>query len=206
MNGTCIFTRYDGSSIELRSSYIYILNLTYSRWISSLPYCLWSLRIFPSLPGSRLTISYRDASSALLQLFNQWLNFTYSRSHAFRYERKRTNPTYGKNRTHDFCTTSRCAGYLLDHSGDNCTVKYIYPFNVSACRRLKGVAQTPPFVSRIIKVHPTYLPGCFACKVTRSIRTVRCILTHSNNVDFRALSKHVGDNATVARPCGFVMQ
>ena len=36
---------------------------------------------------------YRDASSALLQLVNQWLNFTYSRSHAFRYERKDTNPT-----------------------------------------------------------------------------------------------------------------
>ena len=31
--------------------------------------------------------------TALLQLVNQWLNFTYSRSHAFRYERKNTNPT-----------------------------------------------------------------------------------------------------------------
>ena len=39
------------------------------------------------------TIFYRDESSALLQLVNQWLNFTYSRSHAFRYERKNTNPT-----------------------------------------------------------------------------------------------------------------
>ena len=37
---------------------------------------------------------YRDASSALLQLVNQWLDFTYSRSHAFRYERKNTNPTW----------------------------------------------------------------------------------------------------------------
>ena len=36
---------------------------------------------------------YRDASSALLQLVNQWLDFTYSRCHAFRYERKNTNPT-----------------------------------------------------------------------------------------------------------------
>ena len=43
--------------------------------------------------GSRLTVFYRDASSALLQLVNQWLNFTYSRSHAFRYERQNTNPT-----------------------------------------------------------------------------------------------------------------
>ena len=68
-------------------------NLTYSRWTSSLPSCLWSQRIFPSLPGSRLTMFYRDASSALLQLVNQWLNFAYSRSHAFRYGRKNTNPT-----------------------------------------------------------------------------------------------------------------
>ena len=71
----------------------FFFHLTYSRWTSSLPSCLWSQRIFPSLPGSRLTIFYRDASSALLQLVNQWLNFTYSRSHAFRYERKNTNPT-----------------------------------------------------------------------------------------------------------------
>ena len=27
---------------------------------------------------------------------------------------------FGKNRTHDF-RTSRCAGYLLDHSGDKCS-------------------------------------------------------------------------------------
>ena len=47
----------------------------------------------PISPCSRLTIFYRDASSALLQLVTQWLNFTYSRSHAFRYERKNTNPT-----------------------------------------------------------------------------------------------------------------
>ena len=76
---------------------------------------MWSQRIFPSLPGSRLVVVvvvvftlktvltsiqyalqffYRDASSALLQLVNQWLNFTHSRSHAFRYERKNTNPTF----------------------------------------------------------------------------------------------------------------
>ena len=81
----------------INSTYFFFLflvfNLTYSRWTSSLPSCLWSQRIFPSLPGSRLTFFYRDASSTLLQLVNQWLNFTYSRSHAFRYERKNTNPT-----------------------------------------------------------------------------------------------------------------
>ena len=74
------------------SFFFSLFHPTYSRWTSSLPSCLWSQRIFPSLPGSRLTIVYRDASSALLQLVNQWLSFTYSRSHAFRYERKNTNP------------------------------------------------------------------------------------------------------------------
>ena len=44
-------------------------------------------------PVHALQFFYRDASSALLQLVSQWLNFTYSRSHAFRYERKNTNPT-----------------------------------------------------------------------------------------------------------------
>ena len=86
-------------------------NLTYRRWTSSLPSCLWSLRIFPSLPGSRLTIFYRDASSALLQLLNQWLNFTYSRSHAFRYERKDTNPTLVRIEL----TTSALAGVQVTY-------------------------------------------------------------------------------------------
>ena len=34
----------------------FFFHLTSSRWTASLPSCLWSQRIFPSLPGSRLTI------------------------------------------------------------------------------------------------------------------------------------------------------
>ena len=34
----------------------FFFNLTYSRWTSSLSSCLWSQRIFSSLPDSRLTI------------------------------------------------------------------------------------------------------------------------------------------------------
>ena len=90
----------------------FFFHLTYSRWTSSLPSCLWSQRIFPSLPGSRLTIFfYRDASSALLRLVNQWLNFTYSRSHAFRYERKNTNPTLVRIEL----TTSALAGVQVTY-------------------------------------------------------------------------------------------
>ena len=97
----------------------FFVNLTYSRWTSSLPSCLWSIRIFTSLPGSRLTLFYRDASSALLQLVNQWLNFTYSRPR-FPLRKKEHKSYFGKNRTHDF-RTSTCAGYPLDHSGGECT-------------------------------------------------------------------------------------
>ena len=91
--------------------FFFFFNLTYSRWTSSLPSCLRSLRIFPSLPGPRLTIFYRDASSALLQLVNHWFNFTYSRSHAFRYERKNTNPTLVRIEL----TTSALAGVQLTY-------------------------------------------------------------------------------------------
>ena len=40
--------------------------------------------------------------------------------------RKKEHKSYfGKNRTHDF-RTSRCAGYLLDHSGDECSVFHFF--------------------------------------------------------------------------------
>ena len=91
--------------------FLSFFNLTYSRWTSSLPSRLWSHRIFPSLPGSRLTIFYRDGSLALLQLVNQWLNFTYSRSHAFRYERKNTNLTLVRIEL----TTSALAGVQVNY-------------------------------------------------------------------------------------------
>ena len=88
----------------------FFFNLTYRRW-TSLPSCLWSQRIFPFLPGSRLTTFYRDASSALLQLVNQRLKFTYSRSYAFRYERKNTNPTLVRIQL----TTSALAGVQVTY-------------------------------------------------------------------------------------------
>ena len=91
--------------------FFFFFNLTYSRWTSSLPSCLWSLRIFLSFPRSRLTIFHRDTSSALLQPVNQWLNFTSSRSHAFRYERKNTNPTLVR---------IELTTFALLHSGDEC--------------------------------------------------------------------------------------
>ena len=71
--------------------YVYTAHFfLYSRWAPLLS-CLWSLRIFPFLPGSRLTDFYRDTSSALLQLVNQWLTFTFSRTNTFRYGRHNKN-------------------------------------------------------------------------------------------------------------------
>ena len=53
----------------------------------------------------------RCTSSALLQLIIQWLNFTYSRSHAFRYERKNTNTTLVRIEL----TTSALAGVQVTY-------------------------------------------------------------------------------------------
>ena len=60
---------------------------------------------------------YRDASPAILQLVNQWLNFYLLTFPSFPLRKKEHKSYFGKNRTHDF-RTSKCAGYLLDHSGD----------------------------------------------------------------------------------------
>ena len=75
---------YFSTLVTKLSCFFFLLHLTYSRW-APLPSCLWSLRMFPSLPGSRLT-------STLLELVNQWLKFTYSRINAFRYGRQNKNP------------------------------------------------------------------------------------------------------------------
>ena len=47
--------------------------------------CLRSLRIFPYLPTFRLRIFISMQIQQLLHIVNRWLNFTYSRSHGFRY-------------------------------------------------------------------------------------------------------------------------
>ena len=81
------------------------------RWTSSLPSCLWSLRIFPSLPGSRLPFFLsRCKFNTLIMVEFYLLTFP-------RFPLKKEHKSYfGKNPTHDFLATSRCAGSLLDHS------------------------------------------------------------------------------------------
>ena len=43
--------------VDLFFFFFFFFHLTYNRWTSSLLSCLWSQRIFPSLPGSRLVFS-----------------------------------------------------------------------------------------------------------------------------------------------------
>ena len=83
---------------------------------ATLPSCLWSRRLFPTLPGS-LSPSGFWSSSALLQLVNQWSNFTYSRPHAFRYGRQKKNPFLTRTEFTRSAIIGGARGYLLHHLG-----------------------------------------------------------------------------------------
>ena len=95
----------------------FFFHLTYSRWTSSLPSCLWSQRIFPSLPGSRLTIFLSRCKFSTLTTRQPMVEFYLLTFPRFPLRKKEHKSYFGKSRTHDF-RTSRCAAYLLDHSGD----------------------------------------------------------------------------------------
>ena len=95
----------------------FFFHLTYSRWTSSLPSCLWSQRIFPSLPGSRLTFFLSRCKFSTLTTRQPMVEFYLLTFPRFPLRKKEHKSYFGKNRTHDF-RTSRCAAYLLDHSGE----------------------------------------------------------------------------------------
>ena len=97
--------------------FFFFFHLTYSRWTSSLPSCLWSQRIFPSLPGSRLNFFLSRSKFSTLTTRQPMVEFYLLTFPRFPLRKKEHKSYFGKNRTHDF-RTSRCAAYLLDHSGD----------------------------------------------------------------------------------------
>ena len=101
----------------------FFFNLTYSRWTSSLTSCLWSQRIFPSLPGSRLTIFLSRCKFSTLTTRQPMVDFYLLAFPRFPLRKNRHKSYKGKNRTHDF-RTSRYAGYPLDHSGDERLLYY----------------------------------------------------------------------------------
>ena len=105
------------SHVDLYFFSFLFFHLTYRRWASSLPSCLWSQRIFPSLPGSRLTIFLSRCKFSTLTTRQPMVEFYLLTFPRFPLRKKEHKSYFGKNRTHDF-RTSRCAAYLLDHSGD----------------------------------------------------------------------------------------
>ena len=112
--------RLNGKTAASLAHYCFFFsNLTYSRWTSSLPSCLWSLTILPSLPGSHLQ-PYDFLSRfkfSTLTTRQPMLAFYLLMFPRFPLRKKEHKSYFGKNRTHDFRTSSY-AGYLLDHSGD----------------------------------------------------------------------------------------
>ena len=110
--------------LSITNAYLFFLlfffHLTYSRWTSSLTSCLWSKRIFPSLPGSRLTIFLSRCKFSTLTPRQPMVEFYLRTFPRFPLRKKEHKSYFGKNRTHDF-RTSRCAAYLLDHSGKHTT-------------------------------------------------------------------------------------
>ena len=78
--------------------------------IATLPSCLWSLRIFPSLPDSRLTIFLSRCKLRTLTPRQTMVGFyhllTFSR---FPLRKPEYKSYFEKNRTHDFRTTSKRA-------------------------------------------------------------------------------------------------
>ena len=126
----CIVSTYCICSVCIYVQYVCMfLNLSYSRWTSLLPSCLWSVRIFSPLPGSRLTIFYRDArQQSYNSSTNGWILLTHVPTLSV-YGRKNTNPTLVRidlTTSAPLFNSRRCAGYLLDHSGDECMYVRMY--------------------------------------------------------------------------------
>ena len=97
--------------------FFFFFHLTYSRWTSSLPSCLWSQRIFSSLLGSRLTTFLSRCKFSTLTTRQPMVEFYLLTFPRFPLRKKEHKSYFRKNRTHGF-RTSRCAAYLLDHSGN----------------------------------------------------------------------------------------
>ena len=126
-------------------------HITYSRWTSSLPSCLWSQRIFPSLPGPRLTIFLSRCKFSTLTTRQPMVEIHLLTFPRFPLRKKEHKSYFGKNRTHDF-RTSRCASYPLDHSGDDINMKCEVHYNILLCGMGAYILQfVPSFVFLRIK-------------------------------------------------------
>ena len=97
---------WDTPPLHPTSRFFFFFNLTCSRWTSSLPSCLWSQRIFPSLPGSRLTIFLSRCKFSTLTARQPMVEFYLLTFPRFPLRKKEHKSYFGKNRTHEFRTTT----------------------------------------------------------------------------------------------------
>ena len=111
---------YSPASVRL----FFFLNLTYNQMdviITILPVVTKDLPISPQFTfynfSSRCKFSTRTTRQPMVEFYL----LTFPR---FPLRKKEHKSYFGKNRTHDFRTTSRCADYLLDHSGDDYRGEY----------------------------------------------------------------------------------
>ena len=99
--------------------------------VAILPVVTWDL---PVSPRSRLTNLDREESSALLQLVNEWLKFTFSRSHTFRYGRQNKHPALTRIEPTTSVLLAGVRDYLLEHSGEE-GIPHVYFASTTYCRR-----------------------------------------------------------------------
>ena len=91
--------------------------------ITILPVVTKDLPISPRLTPYDFLSRCKFSSLTTRQAMVEFYLLTFPRFPLGMKEHKSYN---GKNRTHDF-RTGRCAGYLLDHSGDECATKRKHP-------------------------------------------------------------------------------
>ena len=103
------------TSTQTHTHFLFCLNLTYSRWTSSLTPYLWSLRIFPSHPvHAKLFFIAMQVQQSYNSSTDGWILLNHVPTLSVT-EKNKHKSYFGKNRTHDF-RTSRCEDYLLGHS------------------------------------------------------------------------------------------
>ena len=97
--------------------FLFLFNLTYSRWtsiITILPMVTEDLPISPRFTPYNFLSRCKFSTLTTRQPMVEFYLLTFPR---FPLRKKEHKSYFNKNRTHDF-RTSRCTGYLLDHSGD----------------------------------------------------------------------------------------
>ena len=96
----------------------FFFNLTYSRWTSSftiLPVVTKDLPISTRFTPYDFLSRCKFSTLTTRQPMVEFYLLTFTR---FPLRKKKHKSYFGKNWTHDFRTTSRCADCLLEHSGD----------------------------------------------------------------------------------------